>query len=144
MILGVSVGWAQSAEAHWTALQARGRAPDVPATADEAGREAARARQKAHFKQLANDAAKFARDHQEHPKAAEAKHLEAKARLSASLLDPGSPEQAVLGLAQEVRADKRLPVAARFEVAALAELAAARQFKDRAPGWKAVRRARAS
>jgi hypothetical protein len=133
---------AQSAEADWARLQARAKSAPAgensPGAADPA-RAVAQQRQKDHFEALAADAEKFAREHKGHAKEAGAKHLEAKALLSASLLDDaqGSPQRA-LAAADAVRQDPRQPAVARFEVAVLAERARERKFKDRAQ-WLAAR-----
>ena len=90
--------------------------------------------QKNHLRTLAREAGKFTRDHPAHPQAAEARRWEAKSVLTAALLDAAAPSAAETALAAEVRRDTRLPAAARFEVAFLAEMAGetARHLKDRA------------
>ncbi len=105
--------------------------------------EAATAKQaqQVHLQKVANDAAKFARDHPGHPQSAEARRWEAKSRLTDALLGADTVSAAVSKLANEARCDSRLPVAERYEVAFLAEMAGEgdrRGKKDRAT-WLAAR-----
>ena len=85
----------QLTKANHGAVQSRAEA----ATAKQA--------QQVHLQKVANDAAKFARDHHGHAQAAEARRLEAKSRLTSALLDAAAPSAAVSALASEVRRDAR-------------------------------------
>ena len=124
---------AKTADEQWSDLvQLAKSLPRAASTRAEAA--PAKAAQKAYLRTVAREAEKFTRDHPAHPQAAEARRWKAKSDLTAALLGAEAPTATEAALATEVRRDARLPVAARYEVAFLAEMAGetARHLKDRA------------
>lgn len=124
---------AKTADEQWSDLVQLAKM-HPPAASTRAEATAAQAAQKAYLRTVAREAGKFTRENPGHAQAAEARRWEAKGGLTAALLDSAAPSATEAALATEVRRDARLPAAARYEVAFLAEMAGetARQLKDRA------------
>ena len=85
-------------------------------------RSAQRRQRGERFRAAADRAKAFQQNHPDHPKAAEARQLEAKSLLNAAMAGDNSQEAHASALVTEIRHDSRLPAKLRLETVALADI----------------------